>query len=90
MREGNASTHSRISRGYQLLLGRLPSEAEIKLHLATYERTRAQFSEDPASANQLLEIGETSADIDLGVAELAAMTTVASTLLNLDETITKE
>ena len=72
------------------MLGRSPTAAEAKVLLAAYVRTHADYSDDAASANELLNVGETPTDKDLDVAELAAMTTVASTLLNLDETVTKE
>ena len=90
IREGGEAAASRIARGYQLLLGRSPNAAEAKVLLAAYARTHADFSDDVASAKELLNVGETPAEEGLDIAELAAMTTVASTLLNLDETVTKE
>ena len=50
----------------------------------------AGFRADRSGAESLLSVGETKADPALDAVELAAYTTVASTLLNLDETITKE
>ena len=41
------------------------------------------------AAKKLLAVGESPRDATLNEAELAAWTTVASTILNLDETITK-
>ena len=43
-----------------------------------------------AAAARLLQIGESTANPALSPAELAAYATVASVLLNLDETITKQ
>ena len=45
---------------------------------------------DKDAALKLLEIGESGYDRNLDVSELAGWTIVASILLNLDETITKE
>ena len=45
---------------------------------------------DAEATKQLLTFGEAKTDDKLSPAELAAYTTVASTLINLDETITKE
>jgi hypothetical protein len=49
----------------------------------------ARFGADPAAAKKLLAVGESPRDTTLDEAELAAWTTVANTILNLDETITK-
>ena len=48
------------------------------------------FSKDSKSAEELLRVGESKANEKLKPAELAAWTTVASAILNLDEVITKE
>jgi len=48
------------------------------------------FEKDPASAKALLAVGEAKNDAALNPAELAAFTGLASTMLNLDEVITKE
>jgi hypothetical protein len=57
---------------------------------AAIERSIKDFTKDPEAAKQLLTLGEAKSDPKLSPAELAAYTTVASTLINLDETITKE
>jgi hypothetical protein len=57
---------------------------------AAYERARADFENDPASAKALLTIGEAKTGPQWSPVELAAFTSVASTMLNLDEVITKE
>jgi hypothetical protein len=54
------------------------------------KRTQSDFTKNPEAAKQLLTLGEAKSDDKLPPAELAAYTTVASTLINLDETITKE
>ena len=48
-----------------------------------------RFRAQPKAAEQLLGQGESPSDGALGQAELAAMTTVANVLLNLDELINK-
>ena len=45
---------------------------------------------DTKAATKLVEVGESARNPKLDVAELAAWTTVASVILNLDETITKQ
>ncbi|NJR12570.1 hypothetical protein HC776_01410 [bacterium] len=51
---------------------------------------RATFEKDTAGAKKLISIGESKPDAKLDTTRLAAMTMIANTLLNLDETITKE
>ena len=48
------------------------------------------FATDRRSALKLIGVGESSRNNRLDPAELAAWTTVASVILNLDETITKQ
>jgi len=48
------------------------------------------FRKDRRAAAKLVAVGESARDARLDVAELAAWTTVASAILNLDETITKQ
>jgi len=50
----------------------------------------AQYRRNQDAARKLLEVGESKFDRKLDASELAAWTTVASTILNLDETITRE
>ena len=50
----------------------------------------ANYRQHPADANDLLGVGDSKTNPRLDPRELAAWTTVASVILNLDETITKE
>jgi hypothetical protein len=90
IREGGASAESRLVHGFRLLLARNPSPQERKVLTAALERTLADFQRDPESAKQLLTVGESKTEASISPADLAAYTTLASTLFNLDETITKE
>jgi hypothetical protein len=57
---------------------------------SAYERARADFAKDPEGAAALLKVGESPRDTTADTVELAALTTVASTILNLDEALVKE
>jgi predicted ATP-grasp superfamily ATP-dependent carboligase len=50
---------------------------------------RNDYKADPEAAKQLVSVGETAPSTKISAEELAAWTMVASTLLNLDETISK-
>jgi hypothetical protein len=54
------------------------------------ERELSLYRKDETSAEKLLTVGESKPDPRLDKAELAAWTTVASMMLNMDETITRE
>ncbi len=90
IKEGGTSIESRLTHGFHLLLGRKPSQQELQVLTAAVERSIKDFTKDAEAAKQLLTFGEAKTDDKLSAAELAAYTTVASTLINLDETITKE
>jgi hypothetical protein len=74
----------------RLASGRWPREMELDVLEKSFARQQARFRSQPELAEKLLSVGESQRDEQLPKAELAAMTTIASIVLNLDETITKE
>ena len=88
--EGGPRLADRIRFGFRLAAARSPNDAELKTLTAGYERYLAEFRSDPATAEKFLKIGEAPMAIEHDRVELAAYTTLASVLLNLDETIVKE
>ena len=50
----------------------------------------AEFRDNRAAAEELIAVGDSKPHIEIEPAELAAYTTVASVILNLDEVITKQ
>ena len=90
MQEGGTALESRIRHGFRLATGREPRRAELGVLVNGWRRMQVSFRADHPAAKSLLTVGETSANSTLDPVELAAYSTVASTLLNLDETITKE
>jgi len=84
--EGEKSVKDRLSKAFRLATARLPKSDELEVLTAAYEREKARFTSDTAAARALLlESGNTGDD-----PELAALTMIASTILNLNETITKQ
>ncbi len=88
--EGGESIESRLTHGFRLVTARIPNPAEMTILKSSLERTLREFQADPAGAEGLLKVGEATTDAKLDMASLAAYTILASTLLNLDETVTKE
>ncbi len=90
IKEGGPTIESRLTHGFRLILGRNPNPQELQVLTTSVERSLKDFTKDAEAAKQLLTFGEAKTDEKLNPAELAAYTTAASTLINLDETITKE
>jgi hypothetical protein len=88
--EGGATLVDRIRYGFRLATARTPSEDEIKTLSAGYHRYLGEFKKDPFAAEKALKVGESPLRVEHDLTELAAYATVASVLLNLDETIVKE
>jgi hypothetical protein len=90
MLEGGREPKSRIAYAFRLATARKPSDREVGVLSTLFDSSLKGFREDRQSALKLLAVGESPRDRRLGAAELAAYTTVASVIFNLDETITKQ
>ena len=64
-----------------------PAETEILDQLL--QNPLAEYNSDPNAANELLAVGAKPVSAEVDKAELAAWTSVARTILNLHETITR-
>ncbi|MBI1841605.1 MAG: DUF1553 domain-containing protein [Verrucomicrobia bacterium] len=89
LREAGPAASDRVRRAFRLVLARLPQPKELELLESTYRQQRERFTQEPKSAEALLSVGESARAPGLDPVDLAAMTTVANVLLNLNETITK-
>jgi hypothetical protein len=86
---GLDTPQARIEFMFKTVLARKPNERErdildkqIRVHIERYK-------ENPADAQQLIQIGELKPAANFDPAELAAYTLLASTILNMDETLTR-
>jgi len=89
MREGGSSADQRIDWALRAALIREPSEAEVSVLAGLYHNHVAQYRDDPSGAELLLSVGDRPAAAELDKVELAAWTSVARAILNLNETITR-
>jgi len=89
IKEGGSTPKDRITFAYQLAMSRPPKAGEISVLSDLFNRELASFKKSSEAATKLLSVGESKRDEKLDTSELAAWTTVASTILNMDETITK-
>ncbi|MCE2827486.1 MAG: DUF1553 domain-containing protein, partial [Verrucomicrobium sp.] len=85
-----ADTDRRVGAAFLRVLGRPPSPRERLVIVQGLERARQTFRADPAAASALLAVGESRADPSLDPVELAAWTVTMGTLLNLEETLTRQ
>jgi hypothetical protein len=88
--EGGKDDKSRVTYMFRLATARMPTGKEADVLRELLRGRLKSFAADRRSAAQLVAVGESSRDKRLDPAELAAWTTVASVILNLDETITKQ
>ncbi|MHB8519550.1 MAG: PSD1 and planctomycete cytochrome C domain-containing protein [Limisphaerales bacterium] len=89
MLEGGKSPKSRAVYGFRLAAARKPAANEVKVILDVFNQELARFRKDKPAAEKYLKIGDFKPKANLDPAELAAWTTIASMILNLDETLTK-
>jgi hypothetical protein len=90
LREGGGDDRSRIAYAFRLVTARIPSGKEAGVLRQLLQAQRRSYTQDPQAAAKLLKVGELERDRSLNPSELAAWTTVASTILNLDEAVTKQ
>jgi hypothetical protein len=89
MLEGGKTQKDRIVWAFRLATARKPNADETKVLLEVYSKQLGEFRQDQTAAGKLLSVGSFKHDSQLDKSELAAWTTVASMILNLDETVTK-
>jgi hypothetical protein len=89
LEEGGNTPDARLRYGFRLALARYPTTAELGVLHDNLQYHLDYFS-DTAKAQKYLRQGESAADPKLKARDLAAYTSAASLILNLDETITKE
>jgi hypothetical protein len=89
LREGGDDDNARIRWTWRQVLSRAPEDREIAAVAKFHQACRQQFADDPAAAKKLLGVGQAPSPQNLNVIDVAAWTSVARLLFNLDETITR-
>lgn len=88
--EGGPTVEGRLTIGFQRVLGRKPNPSELKLMAENVKKRIEKFRKDPEGAKKLISTGDAPLNPKLDPIVVAAYTISASTMLNLDEAITKE
>jgi len=90
MQHGGATVEQRISYGYERATARIIDPAALTQLTTGLKQRITEFQSKPTDATALISQGATKADASLPPAELAAYTTTAAVLLNLDRVITRD
>jgi hypothetical protein len=90
MANGGPTPDERLTLAFRLATSRKPRAQELQILVTGWQTHRERFAGSPEAADKLTKIGELKRPDSLDLAELAAYTTIAGMLLNLDEAITKE
>ncbi len=88
--QGGSSPEARLAMAFRLATARRPDADEMEVLRGGLEEHLAYYRSHPEAARKLARAGEAPRLEGLDPCEVAAYTTVAGLILNLDETITKE
>ncbi len=86
---GSASIEDKVRDGFRRVVARTPRAAEIAPLATLYRQAHAEYAKDREQAAALIANPDNPPPATFVPAELAAWTTVANVLLNLDEALMK-
>ncbi len=81
------TTEDRIKSAFLMATARLPRADEMVVLKGRFDSSLVAFENDPVSAKQFVRVGEFPLDEKVNLQELAALSTVTSLILNLDEVV---
>ena len=84
------SDSERLQQAFRWTTSRWPTEQETEVLSQILNDARETYTQQTDEAEKLLGVGESKSNGEIPAAERAAWTLVASTLFNLDETLTRE
>jgi hypothetical protein len=89
IKSDRSDTAARIDLCYQLSVSRPAAPREVEILTRLFEKNLAMFKAKPEEAKQFLAAGESPRDETIDATEHAAWMVVAQTILNLDESLTR-
>lgn len=87
--ESLESPTDRIRLAFRSATSRSPSETELQPFMNLYQLLLDEYRDNPAAADQLLNVGDSTLAEGINRPETAALTGVMNAILNLDEVLTK-
>jgi hypothetical protein len=88
-KEGGNELENQLELTFRLATGRKPKSSEVQLLKELYQSQYARFSKNTSKADELLKVGEYKQEASQDKVKTAALTMVASTMLNHDESYMK-
>ena len=85
MEHAGENAQSRLIYGFTLTTSREPDRSELNTLLTLFKEEQKRFADNKEEAEALLNVGSSASNPNFDVTDLAALTVVANTLLNLDE-----
>lgn len=89
LREGGTQTADRLQFAFRRAVSRIPSADEVQVLENLLSKHLAEYQAQESAAAAVLSVGTKPVPAELPAAELAAWTSVARTILNLHEVITR-
>ena len=89
IRQGGATTNDRLDFAFRRAVSRRATVEELTILEQLLKSHLAEYEANPAVAAEVLSVGAKPSPEDLSKPELAAWTSVARTILNLHEVITR-
>jgi hypothetical protein len=89
LKEGGLDVEDRIIFAFKLATSRKPNAVELGELIDLYDQQIQYYSQTPEASMELFSIGDSPVDRDIDNIKLAASTIIASTIINLDETVRK-
>lgn len=88
--EGGESAEEQVRFAFRKVLTRSPEPEELALLSGSYQKYKEEYLSSPQLAESILTVGESGADEAVDRVQLAAATSVANVLLNLEEASVRE
>ncbi|MFT7643218.1 MAG: hypothetical protein ACI9G1_004983 [Pirellulaceae bacterium] len=90
IQSGEETTESRIAHGFRLVTARPPAKIELEILAEELAAARTRYKNDLELAKQINSVGDSPPIDSIEPAELAAWTSLARLIMNLDEAVTKD
>ncbi len=88
-KEGGNNLKDQVILAFRLSTGRRPKSEEIEVFSDLYQSQFKMFENNPDKADELVNVGEYNSEYQFDKVKTAALTMVASTMLNHDESYMK-
>jgi mono/diheme cytochrome c family protein len=88
--EGGTQADTRFQWAFRQVISRPPTPTELQVLRENLTMQLTHFQRNPNEATKLLAVGEKRNSEQFNASELAAYTTIASLILNLNEAITRQ